>query len=557
MRRFLASAVALLCLILGAQAFADELFPLPYALEPQVRFWKRIYSEVDTGGGLVHDARYLDVVYAKIEFPDDATQRQQQALIDDTRERYRQILLDLAARTSDDGLDPEQQRVLRLWPSGVTPDTLRDAADNIRFQLGQADRFREGLVRSGAWYEHIARTLREHGVPEELAALPHVESSYNPQAYSHAGAAGLWQLMPRTGRRYLRVDRVVDERFDPFKSSAAAAEYLSEGYRRTGSWPLAITGYNSGAGGMVRAAETLGTTDVGTILRHWDGRGFGFASRNFYTEFLAAHEIASEPERYFGHLDRDPPFEHTEMVLQRRYSVSTLQRALGLDLETLRVANLALRQPFWRGRSAAPAGYVLRIPGRQLPAETVANRLARMPEAPLPAATRVASRSGRTHRAAGTHVTRASAGGMPQALTAARWIRVRRGDTLSALAQRHGVSMRALMATNGLRDAHKLRPGQRLKLPPPASARTEPVAASGPAVRWVRVRRGETLSSLARRHRVSVHQLMAANGLRDGDALRSGQRLRVPASSRADGPLADAQESSPRRRPPAGEEGTG
>ncbi len=549
MRRLLASAVALLCLILGAHALADELFPLPYGLEPQVRFWKRIYSEVDSGGGLIHDSRYLDVIYAKIEFPDGATQRQQQELIDATREHYRQMLLGLADRTSDDGLDPEAQRVLRLWPSGVAPETLRDAAENIRFQLGQADRFRDGLVRSGAWHDEIVRTLRAHGVPEELAALPHVESSYNPQAYSHAGAAGLWQLMPRTGRRFLRVDRVVDERFDPFKSSSAAAAYLAEGYRETGSWPLAITGYNSGTGGMVRAVETLGTTDVGAVLRHWDGPGFGFASRNFYTEFLAAHEIASEPERYFGALERDPPFDHTELVLRHRYSVTALQRALGLDLETLRMANLALRQPFWRGRMAAPAGYVLRIPGHRLPAETVAQRLAKMPEAPTPPEPRLASRGGRGKAA--TRVARASEERVARAVTTVRWIRVKRGDTLSGLAQRHGVSMRALMATNGLRDGHKLRPGQRLKLPPPASARSEPVAVERPAVRWVRVRRGETLSSLARRHGVSVRQLMAANGLRDGEALRSGQRLRIPASGRTERPLAEARESSLRgSRPP-------
>jgi membrane-bound lytic murein transglycosylase D len=548
MRRLLTSAAALLCLILGAQAFADEAFPLPYGLEPQVRFWKRIYSEVDSGGGLIHDSRYLDVIYARIEFPDGATQRQQQDLIDATREHYRQILLALAARASDDGLDPEAQRVLRLWPTGVTPETLRDAAENIRFQLGQADRFREGLIRSGAWHEEIVRTLRAHGVPEELASLPHVESSYNPQAYSHAGAAGLWQLMPRTGRRYLRVDRVVDERFDPFKASAAAAAYLAEGYQRTGSWPLAVTGYNSGTGGMVRAVEALGTSDVGTVLRHWDGPGFGFASRNFYTEFLAAHEIASEPERYFGRLDRDPPFEHTELVLRHRYSVRTLQRALGLDLETLRMANLALRQPFWRGRTPAPAGYVLRIPGSHLPAETVAKRLARLPEAPAPAAPRIAS-----HRDHGRATTR-----LAQAASTVRWIRVRRGDTLSGLAQRHGVSMRALMATNGLRDAHKIRPGQRLKLPSPTSARREPAAISRPAVRWVRVRRGETLSLLARRHGVSVRELMAANGLRDADSVRSGQRLRLPAGVRGQHPLAEAREGSPRHgRPSAQDEGTG
>ena len=95
-----------------------------------------------------------------------------------------------------------------LWPQGTRRSRFEQAAEEVRFQLGQSDRFREGIVRSGAWRDHIAATFERHGLPRELAALPHVESSFNTYAYSKVGAAGMWQFMRGTGRRFLRIDAV-------------------------------------------------------------------------------------------------------------------------------------------------------------------------------------------------------------------------------------------------------------------------------------------------------------------------------------------------------------
>mgnify|MGYP001091558642 CR=1 FL=1 len=141
------------------------------------------------------------------------------------RIRIREILRGLAQgqRTQ---LGDEESSVLALFPAGVRNETLKEAAANVRFQLGQADKFRAGLIRSGAYVDHIRETLHEMGLPEQIAALPHVESSFTPHAWSHVGAAGLWQFMPSTGRRYMRVDRVVDERLDPRVATVAAARLL-------------------------------------------------------------------------------------------------------------------------------------------------------------------------------------------------------------------------------------------------------------------------------------------------------------------------------------------
>ena len=176
---------------------------------------------------------------------------------------------------------------------------LKAAVERVRFQLGQADRFRAGLIRSGTWKPYIYEALDKQGLPRELAALPHVESSFDPTAYSKVGAAGMWQFMRSTGVRYMRIDHIVDERRDPFLATDGAVRLLAENYSNVETWPLALTAYNHGVAGMRRAVLQQNTTDIATIVRKYQSRSFQFASRNFYTAFLAALEIDTHPEKYF------------------------------------------------------------------------------------------------------------------------------------------------------------------------------------------------------------------------------------------------------------------
>src|SRR5262249_16198592 len=147
------------------------------------------------------------------------------------------------------------------WGPNADNATFKAASERVRVQRGQADKFREGLIRSGAWMPYIEQAFADAGVPKEIASLPHVESSFNPTARSFVGAVGLWQFMRSTGRRYMQIDGVVDERLDPYRSSAAAALLMRQNYAVTSSWPLAITAYNHGAGGMLRAIKQCGTDD--------------------------------------------------------------------------------------------------------------------------------------------------------------------------------------------------------------------------------------------------------------------------------------------------------
>jgi membrane-bound lytic murein transglycosylase D len=512
--------VVLATALAASAAAANPELPRPASLEPNVRFWTRIYTEVDTSGGLLHDNVNLVVVYEVMRFPEGISDRTRERRIDDAKRRFRDILKKLG-RGQRSGLSAEERRVLALWPEGSSDQTFRNAADRLRFQLGQADKFRAGLGRSSQWADHIAQTLEEHGVPGELVALPHVESSFNPRAYSRVGAAGLWQFMRSTGRQYLRIDEIVDERMDPHKASVGAARLLRDNYRRLEAWPLAITAYNHGVAGMGRAVRSLGTRDIGVIAQRYQSRIFGFASRNFYAEFLAASQIHRDPERYFGPIRPEPPVDYEVLVTDHYYRAPTLGRALGIDLELLRDHNLALRPAVWNGAKHVPKGYELMIPR---------HALAKPPSvamAEIPAKERFAEQK------------------------RDRFHKVQRGETLSVIARRYGVRESELVAVNGLRSRHRIRVGQVLRLPtrpefaPAMVAKAEPPEppASAPAVvaaiahpetgtgdvvpAYYEVRRGDTLSRIASQFGLSERELAQLNGLRNRHRIAIGQRLRV------------------------------
>jgi membrane-bound lytic murein transglycosylase D len=438
-------AFALTALLAATTASANPELPRPPALEPNVRFWTRVYSEVDTKGGLIHDSANLGVVYEVVSLPEGLSDRARERRVEDAKDRYRAILRKLG-RGERTGLSAEEQRVLSLWPAGTSDRTFQLAAGQLRFQLGQADKFRAGLVRSAQWSDHISSTLEAHGVPGELVALPHVESSFNPRAYSRVGAAGLWQFMRATGRRYMRVDEVVDERMDPHKATVGAARLLRDNYRRLQAWPLAITAYNHGASGIERAARSLGTRDIGVIAQRYQSRIFGFASRNFYAEFLAASQIHQDPERYFGKIPPEPSVAFEILVTDHYYRAPTLGRALGVDLDVLRDHNLALRPAVWNGAKYVPKGYALRIPRSEL-------------REPL-----------------GVLMAKVARGERFEEQKRDRFHKVRRGETLGVIARRYDVRESELVAVNGLRSRNRISVGQVLRLPADLVLAPEPVA---------------------------------------------------------------------------------
>src|SRR5262245_15492445 len=424
-----------LAVLMSVRAEAGEdPMPRPPQLERDVQFWIRVYSQIDTNAGFLHDQSNLGVVYETLHFAPDSPPSERQRLVEQARERYTAVLRRIAS-SGDQALSADDQRVRDLWGAEGTPVRLHSAVDDIRFQLGQSDRFRSGLIRAGAWETHIAETLANLGLPAELAVLPHVESSFNPNAYSKVGAAGLWQFMRSTGRRYMRIDGAVDDRLDPFRSTEAAAQLLAYNYRVLGTWPLALTAYNHGTAGVRHAKETLGTDDIVRIVRSYSSRTFGFASRNFYVSFLAALEIDRNPEKYFGPLPKESEAHFQEIEVPAYVSAASLERVLKIDSTQLRALNPALLPSVWSGAQRVPKAYHLRLPadGTQWSDQLLTQRL-------VPAEMFAGQRAPPRYR-------------------------VQRGDTLLALADRYGVSIESLAELNHLRTSAHLRPGRVLTVP--------------------------------------------------------------------------------------------
>ena len=428
----------------------DNPMPRPPQLERDVQFWIRVYTQIDTNAGLLHDQYNLGVVYDTLHFAPNTTPAERERQVDQARERYGAALHRIAD-AADAPLSDDDQRIRDLWGAESTPARLRSAIDDIRFQLGQADRFRAGLIRSGAWETHIAETLANLGLPAELAVLPHVESSFNPAAYSKVGAAGLWQFMRSTGRRYMRIDGAVDDRLDPFRSTEAAAQLLAYNYRVLGSWPLALTAYNHGTAGVRHAKETLGTDDIVRIVRSYNSRTFGFASRNFYVSFLAALDIDRNPEKYFGALQKQSETRFQEVQVPAYVPMATLERALKIDADRLRALNPALLRSVWDGRQRVPKAYHLRLPleGSPWTRDLLAQRLS--------PAEMFAGQSGPPR------------------------YRVQRGDTLAQVAERYGVSVETLARLNHLRTSARLHAGGTITVPETPSVTVAAAATPVPA----------------------------------------------------------------------------
>jgi len=486
------SLLPALALALAFAASADTGgLPVPEGMRAEIDFWKQVFGEVGGEAGLVHDSLYAGVVYGKVSFKDLSPRGRRDAIRKAARD-YRDILNRLADNRPAQ-LSELEQRVLDAWGPDPSRATLRAAAARIRVQQGMAERFKEGLVRSGRWREHILATLREHGVPEGVVALPHVESSFNPRARSSAAALGMWQFTRSTGRRFMRIDNVMDERLDPWRASTAAAQLLAYNHSLLDSWPLAITAYNQGVGAMLRAVRQLGTRDIETVVRRYKGRTFKFAGRNFYVELIAVVEIEKDAERYFGALTLDPPIRYVMLDMPDYLRMNTLADALGVSEGTLAEFNPGFRANVLGSSRYVPRNYTLRAP----PIDNAQALIA----------------------------------GIADDLRFASQIRDREyiiqpGDTLSLIAQRYGTTVSRIMQTNNLRNRHRIRAGQSLEIPGLAPAAAPPME-EGAAT--YRVRRGDTIAIIAQRARLSEAELLALNDIPNKNRIYIGQELKLKA----------------------------
>ncbi len=419
--------------LIDGRCEAGSRFPIYRIIAPNVQFWEKIYGTYTSNQGVLHDKDDVSIIYGVIDFIPRRTPgagKVNAQLEKMVRLRHKKMLEKFA-----DGKKPrtkEEEKVYALFKGKQKADVFREAIKNLRVQTGLKDNFRKGVIRSGAYMPLIKKIMRARNLPVELAYLPHVESSFNLNAHSKAAAVGLWQFTKYTGREYMTINELVDERFDVYLSSLAAAKFLQENYRQLGSWPLALTAYNYGRAGMVRAQKKWGTYP--RIIKHHETGIFKFASKNFYAEFIAAVRVARRLENERS-LVKDRPWINVTFRLRDYASAPELSEYFGINAEEFERLNPALRDPVLEGRKYIPEGTLVRLPA--------------------------------------TKRIRKQIKTIPSRLLYAQQIRdkeyrVRRGDTALSVAKKYKVPLKELIHANDLGRKATIRLGQKLKIPAPA-----------------------------------------------------------------------------------------
>ena len=396
---------------LPAQAMAQRTlatansFPVPAGLEPAIEFWKKIFTEYSLSQQVFFDPLDMSKIYEVVEVGE--------------------------ASRSNQYIDGERSRIAAA--NGVD-------IDRVKAQRGVRERTADGLKRAGRYLAQMQQVFIDRGLPPELSFLPVVESSYDMSARSFVGAVGIWQFMPATGKSYMRVDRLIDERRDPLESTRGAAAYLDQAYGYLGSWPLAITSYNYGQAGMARAVAEIGSSNLVDLIQRYNHPYWGFAPKQFYAEFLAAVEIGKNFNQYFPGVEQDAPRKIRELPLATKTLLSTAISSSGLNHAEFLEWNPALSANV----QVLPAGYRVKLPADRssepsLEVAQINN------QAPAPAPRQMASAQA------------------PQAQVIHH--RVKRGETIIQIAQRYGASVQRILHANGIRHAHLVRAGTTLRIP--------------------------------------------------------------------------------------------
>ncbi|MGB7568444.1 MAG: transglycosylase SLT domain-containing protein [Chitinivibrionales bacterium] len=411
----------------------SSIFVVPDVLKDNVTFWKKIYTEINLHEGVLHDMDYPLVIYKKVTL-DQTSGWSSSRFIESQKDLIASCLKHIETQPESTWTDDEKT-IARLYKDHAPQGALAGAHDRVRFQLGQKERFRQGLERSTAYLDTIRSIFSQHHVPMRLAYLPHVESSFNAEAYSKVGAAGLWQFMRSTGRLFLKVNYLVDERRDPILATFAAAKLLQGNYQEVQSWPLAITAYNHGLNGMKRAVETTGSRDIGVIINNYSSPSFQFASKNFYACFLAASDIAMHPNDYFSDLHFAKKIEFKNINLPSYMRPSVICKSLNVDQGVLREFNPALRPVVFSQQKQLPAGYEIRVP-LDVSLVSAQKAFASIPDS---------LKSSEPERS--------------------DYYSVQSGDNLYSIASRFGVSITQLIMENNISRKNRIYEGQVLRVP--------------------------------------------------------------------------------------------
>jgi membrane-bound lytic murein transglycosylase D len=446
--KYKSSVACFFAVILTGTVFAQSgdtaLFPVPEILKDNIAFWKKVYTEFSLKQGVLHDRDYPLVIFRT--FDCEQSNRWSSSRQIESQKREIVTCIEHLQSQPESTWTQEEKTIAQTYKDHAPEGALTSAHDRIRFQLGQKERFKQGLERSTAYLDTIRAVFSQYGVPAQLAFLPHVESSFNYEAYSKVGAAGLWQFMRGTGKLFLKINYLIDERRDPILATVAAARLLRQNFNELSAWPLAITAYNHGLNGMKHAVEVTGSRDISDIIRNYTSPSFQFASKNFYSCFLAASDIAKDPSVYFSDLHFMPKREFKTVTLPSFMRPVVVARYLGVPEKTLMDFNPALRPVVFFQQKQVPAGYCMRIPS-DITVPQAEKILAAVPDS---------LKSEQAERS--------------------NYYNVQEGDNLAGIASRLGVPVAQLALENNINRKNMIYAGQVLRIPAAPAAQPEVVA---------------------------------------------------------------------------------
>lgn len=331
--------------------------------DAQVRFWRRTYLEISSEQAFIHDTSNLAHVYQVVSSKAVEIEKAKK----EVRETLKEIVRLNAGRKSIDAtrLSPKEQVLFEILGANEDPRAYEFAADRdrIRAQVGLKDRLENAFSISKQYLPRMEEMFIEEGVPPELTRLPFVESGFVAHARSKVGATGIWQFMPQTAMKDLRVTATIDERYDPLKATRAAARFLKSNYRQLNSWPLAIMAYHHGPGLVLMAIKKLGTRDPIRIIQNFKNPQFQFASQNYLFEFLAMLDVGTMRELFFKEEPSSKLPDYIVVSFPRALPLRKIVQHYRLSEHLTRVLNPHFLEPLWKGPGRVPAHYPVRIAG--------------------------------------------------------------------------------------------------------------------------------------------------------------------------------------------------
>ncbi|MFW7381219.1 MAG: lytic transglycosylase domain-containing protein [Oligoflexus sp.] len=347
-------------------------FEAPASLSRRVRFWHRIYSLFSPQDYVIHLAEHPEVILEIIHDPNFdmklSAGPKLRSHLKDRRQFYSEMLKTMD-RLSESEWSPQMTRIAVLMSHISQKHKFREAAKAVRSQRGQRDYVKRGIEAASAYLPWIEEEFDKRSLPRELARIAFVESSFNLRAVSKVGASGVYQLMPFVARTMMKVGSDIDERRDPIKAGIGAAEVFQKNYRMLEHWPLAVTAYNHGPYGIKRAVKQSQSTDLSEIIQRYRSRIFGFASKNFYAEFLGMLLTLKQADQYFPGLELKAPIQFENYTLKKAKRIRTLAQKFNTDVDALAKLNPDILPSHVRRNGLLPKGYQIKLPKNEVLAE--------------------------------------------------------------------------------------------------------------------------------------------------------------------------------------------